>query len=63
MGITTGYGAVLLVRNLMMTIVAILGLGLGMGHGAARAESTVVIFGDSLVQGYGLPAEQGLVPH
>ena len=59
MDITTGYGAVSLLRKLMMTIVVILGLGLG----GARAESTVVIFGDSLVQGYGLPAERGLVPH
>ena len=62
MGIRTGYGAVLLLRNLVVTIAAIFGLDLGMGHGGARAESSVVIFGDSLVQGYGLPAEQGLVP-
>lgn len=50
-----GYGAFGWVRKAMLA---------GMfAAGAANAETvTIAALGDSLVQGYGLPAEQGLVP-
>jgi acyl-CoA thioesterase I len=55
---TTGrYGARLRARNL-----AILNVILLVWASAAAAEIRLLAFGDSLMQGYGLPAEEGFVP-
>jgi acyl-CoA thioesterase I len=50
-----GYGAICGLRNLC--------LGLILGAGAAHAETvTIAALGDSLTEGYGLPASDGFVP-
>ena len=52
---TLGYGPFRAVRNLIGALV--------IGAGPTMAEPVVVAaLGDSLTQGYGLPAEEGLVP-
>jgi acyl-CoA thioesterase I len=50
------YGAPPRFRNLAAAIL------LALAPGAALAEVTLLAFGDSLTQGYGLPEEQGFVP-
>ncbi len=53
---TARYGAWARVRNL-----AILNVILLISAGAAMAETRLLAFGDSLVQGFGLPVEDGFV--
>ena len=51
------YGAVARLRNFVLA--AALGV---VAAGQAAAEVTILAFGDSLTQGYGLPEDQGFVP-
>jgi acyl-CoA thioesterase I len=51
------YGAHRLVGNIALAAVCLI-----VWASAAMAEVRVLAFGDSLVQGYGLPAEDGFVP-
>ncbi|MEM8570464.1 MAG: arylesterase [Pseudomonadota bacterium] len=51
------YGAALWARKLAAVV-----LILGVWVESAAAEVRLLAFGDSLVQGYGLPAEEGFVP-
>ncbi len=52
-----GYGAVAVMRNLVLALAALIALA-----GTAAAEVRILAFGDSLVAGYGLPEEDGFVP-
>ncbi len=57
------YGAVGRLRNLAHAVAVAVGLAGGLAVGTASAqEVTILAFGDSLTQGYGLPEAQGFVP-
>ena len=57
------YGARRGVSNLIVAVALILTASLALPLSAARAETiTVAALGDSLTQGYGLPAAEGFVP-
>lgn len=55
--VTARYGARVRLRNLLVAAVALLAAA-----GAATGETRLLAFGNSLIQGYGLPAEEGFVP-
>ena len=55
----SGYGAMAAMRNLLVALAL---LAACTTPGGATAELRLLAFGDSLVQGYGLPEGQGFVP-
>ncbi len=57
----TGYAALRRVRNLTFAL-GVGALGLGLSPALAAEPVNVVALGDSLTAGYGLPADDGLVP-
>ncbi|WP_170551504.1 arylesterase [Ruegeria atlantica] len=52
-----GYGAVLMVRKALMSVIFVC-----CGFGATAEQVVIAALGDSLTQGYGLPEEDGFVP-
>ncbi len=57
------YGALRRLRNLTSALAVSVGLSCGLAAGGASSqEVTILAFGDSLTQGYGLPEAQGFVP-
>ena len=56
-----GYGAFAPTRNRGLALIVVTTVFMA-GESANAEPATIAILGDSLVQGYGLPAEQGFVP-
>ncbi len=54
-----GYGTLAVMRNLLVMLALLAACSTPTG---ATAELRILAFGDSLVHGYGLPADQGFVP-
>lgn len=56
-----GYGAFALTRNRGLALIVVTTVFMS-GESADAEPATIAILGDSLVQGYGLPEDQGFVP-